>query len=273
MFNIKFLLALLALLLIITLILILINCFKKDYLNDNNNNQRIPKIIYQTWFTKYIPEEILEYRNKMLKKNADYKYYLYDDTDMDNYVRNNFDNNTYLNFNKLKVPTAKADFWRYLILYKTGGIYLDMDSTIDINLNNFINKNEHAILSKEKNEGYFLQWCLIFNKNHPILKEVINLVNYNISNNLYKDDIISLTGPGVYTKAIHNIHNKYFTEPLLWKNKEKNKIYNISNLNYRVHGFDFNNKFTFKDHKLNTLLNKHKKQNKLKYWKNEKKFL
>jgi mannosyltransferase OCH1-like enzyme len=46
------------------------------------------------------------------KKNPDYKYYLFDDLDIDNYVKNNYDNETYNNFNKLKVPTAKANFWR-----------------------------------------------------------------------------------------------------------------------------------------------------------------
>ena len=258
-------------LLICLSLLIIINCFNKDKFI--NNDIIIPKIIYQTWFTKNIPEEILEYRYKMLKKNPDYKYYLYDDIEMNNFVKSNYDNRTYLNFNKLKVPTAKADFWRYLILYKTGGIYLDMDSTIDINLNKFIRKNEHAILSKEKNKDVFIQWCLIFNKNHPILKEVIDLVNYNIDNNLYKNDILNLTGPKIFTKALHNIHNKYFNNALKWNSNEKDEVYNIPNFNYRIHGFDFNNKINFKDNKLNNLLNEHKKQNNLKYWQDEKKFL
>ena len=261
----------LCLALLTTLVLLIINCFNKDKFI--NNNTIIPKIIYQTWFTKDIPNEILEYTNKMLKKNPNYKYYLYDDVDMDNFVKNNYDIKTYTNFKKLKVPTAKADFWRYLILYKTGGIYLDMDSTIDIDLDNFINKNDYAILSKEKNKDIFIQWCLIFNKNHPILKEVINLVNYNIDNKLYENDILNLTGPKVFTKGLHNIHNKYFNYPLMWNSNDKDKIYIIPNFNYRIYGFDFNNKINFKDIKLNNLLNKHKKQNKLKYWKNEKKFL
>ena len=255
--------------LIIIIVLLIINCFKTDKFIDNDII--IPKIIYQTWFTKDIPNEILEYRNKMLKKNPRYKYYLYDDIDMDNFVKNNYDIKTYMNFNKLKVPTAKVDFWRYLILYKSGGIYLDMDSIIDIDLNKFINKNDHAILSKEKNKGIFIQWCLIFNKNHPILKEVINLVNYNIDNNLYKDDILNLCGPKIYTKAIHNIHNKYFNNPLMWENMEKDKGYTIPNFNYRIYGFDFNCKLEFKNKKFSNFLNKHKNENKLKHWTNEKK--
>ena len=261
----------LCLALLITLVLLIINCFNKDKFIDNNII--IPKIIYQTWFTKDIPNEILKYRNKMLKKNPDYKYFLYDDIDMDNFVKDNYDIKTYTNFNKLKIPTAKADFWRYLILYKTGGIYLDMDSTIDIDLNNFINKNDHAIISKEKNKDIFIQWCLIFNKNHPILKEVINLVNYNIDNNLYKDDILNLTGPKIFTKALHNIHNRNFNNPLMWNSNDKDKTYNIPNFNYRIYGFDFNDEINFKDIKLDSLLNEHKKQNNLKYWQDEKKFL
>ena len=56
----------LCLALLITLVLLIINCFNKDKFSDNDIV--IPKTIYQTWFTKEIPNEILEYRNKMLKK-------------------------------------------------------------------------------------------------------------------------------------------------------------------------------------------------------------
>lgn len=232
----------------------------------NEKDTEIPKIIYQTWFTKDIPKEILEYKNEILKKNPDYKYYLFDDLDMDNYVKNNYDIETYNNFNKLKVLTAKADFWRYLILNKTGGIYLDMDSTINIDLNTLINKNDHAIISREKTvpENY-LQWCLIFKKNHPILEETIKLINYYISNNLYSNDIINLTGPKVFSKALNNIHNKYFINPLKWENKE-NKKYNTNTFNYTIYGFDFNEKLTFKNKKLNDLLDKHKKLNNLRHY-------
>lgn len=185
---------------------------------------------------------------------------------MDNYVKNNYDNETYNNFNKLKVPTAKADFWRYLILNKTGGIYLDMDSTINIDLNTLINKNDHAIISKENHKDIYIQCALIFKKNHPILEETIRLVNYQISNNLYSNDIMNLTGPKVFSKALNNIHNKYFINPLKWENKEKDIKYNLTNFNYRIYGIDYNDKFTFKNYKLDNLLNKHKKQNKLKHW-------
>ena len=33
-------------------------------------------------------------------------------------------------YDSLNIGAAKADFWRYLILYKTGGIYIDVDSMI-----------------------------------------------------------------------------------------------------------------------------------------------
>ena len=264
--------------LVLIIILLTINnfCFNKISnfeTKTNNDSQNIPKIIYQTWFTKTIPDNILYFRKKILNLNPDYKYYLYDDNDMENFVKNNYDQLTYNNFKKLKVPTAKADFWRYLILYKNGGIYLDMDSTIDINLNDLINNYDDAIISKEKNKGQFIQWCLIFNKNHPILKETINLVNYNINNNLFTDDILNLTGPGVFTKALQNVHYKNYNEKLNWNDKSYNKFYNKNGFNYRIFGFDFNNKLTFKNNKLDKLLNKQKKEHKLRYWKQERQFL
>jgi mannosyltransferase OCH1-like enzyme len=57
---------------------------------------------------------------------------------------------------------AKADFWRYLVLYKYGGVYIDIDSSIDVPLDSFINGGDCAILSSECGRETFTQWALIF---------------------------------------------------------------------------------------------------------------
>lgn len=241
------------------------NFFSDSY----KREQAIPKRIYQTWFTRKLPSSIESYKNTMLRLNPGYSYHLYDDNDIDEFIRTNYSGRIYTNFKKLKIITSKTDFWRYLILYKFGGIYIDMDSMINTNLY-FINHNDEAIITKEKNPYLYLQWCLMFNKNHPILKEVIDLINYNIENNLYTSDILNLTGPGVYTKAINNVHERFFMKTLNWSSTIKDEKYENNYTSYRIYGFDFNNvgiKFKYK--KLANLLSSHKSSNNLEHWRHE----
>ena len=89
------------------------------------------------------------------------------------------------------------DFWRYLALYKYGGVYLDMDSSIEKPLDDLIKPEDEAIITAEGNSGLYVQWALIFSKGHPILKKTIDLVVTNIKNNNHPNDIHKMTGPNV----------------------------------------------------------------------------
>jgi mannosyltransferase OCH1-like enzyme len=86
----------------------------------------------------------------MMDINKTFEYKLFDDTDMDNFIKNNYNKEIYNCFNSLNIGAAKADFWRYLILYKTGGVYLDIDSIIYGNLNELLD-DECAIITRENN--------------------------------------------------------------------------------------------------------------------------
>ena len=98
----------------------------------------IPKIIYRSWKTQNFHPKIDKQIKKMLDLNKDYEQVIYTDEQVNDYVLSNYDSEVYSAFNKLTVMTAKVDFWRYLILYQKGGIYLDIDSTINSKISTFL---------------------------------------------------------------------------------------------------------------------------------------
>lgn len=218
----------------------------------------IPKKIYQTWKTKNLPPKLVNVRNKISKMNKNYEMLLFDDNDINEWVNINFANTIIqTTFMKLKVGAARADFWRYLILYKNGGIYLDIDSNININLNNFIQEDDTAIISREKNSGtsYFIQWALFFSPQHPILLKTINSCIFNILN---KTDtwLPNLTGPGVFTNSVNIILKKKYnintlnTINLYFLSDEKlNSIFNKKHVNNNVYcrffGYDYNDYLSY----------------------------
>ena len=194
----------------------------------------IPKIIYQTWKTKLLHEKLYIIRDHIQKLNPTYQIILYDDDDMDTFIKTHFDDFTYKCYKQLNVGAAKADFWRYCILYINGGVYLDMDATIIRPLDELIEDDEQCIITREGNLGAFNNWIMIFEKRHPILLNCIKKCCYNITNKT-TNNVCMLTGPhGPFTNAINevliplykNVKHLYFESDsdLMKLNDKKNKI-------------------------------------------------
>ena len=203
----------------------------------------IPKRIYQTWKTKLLPSGISHVIKKMMEINPTYTHYLYDDADMDAFVHDNFPGEISNAYDLLNIGAARADLWRYLILYKYGGVYLDIDAVILKSLDNLICPDESAIITREPFEGLFNQWILIFKRGHPLLREVINQCVRNIQTRS-SNNILHLTGSTVITKMI----NKHLTGLELngdvWHTPDNilERMFNVDDYYYkcRFYGIDMN---------------------------------
>jgi len=208
----------------------------------------IPKNIFQSWISKNLHPEIQKNVDRMKGLNSEYTYHLYTDSEMDEFVNTFYPGKVSECFNRLNIPVAKVDFWRYLVLYKYGGVYVDLDSSIDVPLDDFIDDKDEAIITAETNPNTFVQWALIFDKEHPILKKVIELIVDNIENNSYPNDILQMTGPQVYSRAIMSLHYNLFGEELHFNKIDSSTDITFfkDSISYRIYGIDYNNKFTFK---------------------------
>ena len=227
----------------------------------------IEKNIFQSWHTKNLHPLVQQKINNFKQMNFDYTYYLYDDNDIDNFVNEHFNGEIAECYNKLNIIVAKVDFWRYLVLYKYGGIYLDMDSSIEKPLDELIKEEDQAIITAEGNPNLYVQWGMIFSKEHPILKRTIELVCNNIKNNSYPNNIHKMTGPTVYTTSINEIHMELFNSIINHGDikRDTDITYELNNTSYRLYGIDYNSYFRFK-HNLNHLLYNNKK-----HWRQEEK--
>ena len=183
----------------------------------------IPKIIYQTWKTKELPPGVVAIRKRIQELNPEYTMELFDDNDIDDFIKTNFNEKIYSCFSQLNVGAAKADFWRYCILYKNGGVYLDIDSEITAPLRDLIQDTDQCIITREKNPGIFCNWILIFEPKHPIMIKTILNCCHNIIHRS-SSDLLYLTGPrGPYRKAILDTAN-----PIYRLHIKPNDIYNES---------------------------------------------
>lgn len=157
-------------------------------------NPVIPLNIYQTWHTKDLPPLMKNAVNKIIYNNPRFNYQLFDDDDCRNFIKDNFDSSVLNAFDSLIPGAYKADLWRYCILYKNGGVYLDIKYA-PVNGFKFINlmEKEHWVLDMDKNGIY--NALIVCKPNNEILLRAINKVVENVKNRFYGSNCLHPTGP------------------------------------------------------------------------------
>ena len=206
----------------------------------------IPKNIYQSWHTKKLHSKVQEHVIEVLKKNnPDYTHEIYTDEEIDKYVHDNFDGEIVECYDKIDIIVAKVDFWRYLILYKQGGIYLDIDSSINKPIKDFIKEDDEAFITRESGDKFYAQWALFFAKEHPIMKKTIELVVDNIKNNRHPHDIHKMTGPTVFTRAVNVVSNGIDIVSNCTFYGNKDGTYEVEGRKYRIFGKDYGGNLSF----------------------------
>jgi len=162
----------------------------------------IQKIIFQTYKTSNLPFITRWHIYWLKRRNPEYDYQFYDDERIDVFIRNEYGDEVYALYKRINIGAAKADFFRYAVLYKKGGVYLDIDSLITKRIDSFIMPEDNAVIAFESNLNFYVQWVLFYEAGHPILKQTMEDVINNLKENKYPHDSHQMTGPTAYTLAI-----------------------------------------------------------------------
>lgn len=189
----------------------------------------IPKLIHQIWFQgkENIPDHLKVYHQSWVENNPDYNVIVWDEKNINKEVNLFFDieiRNMYYSYPNM---IQKIDLAKYIILYKYGGIYIDMDSKSLKRINDSLFEHYDLIVSKLPDKMIF-KFLLMFG-GISIFKETINngaiiatpenkaildtiyeakknkdSIYKNINKTLY---VYITTGPICLTNAIYN-HKK-----------------------------------------------------------------
>ena len=188
----------------------------------------IPKQIHQTFFRRTpLHPRIEENIASLTAKNPGWTYNFYVNEDFPDFIKQHYGQDMLNTFNLINPSygAARADLFRYLLIYAVGGVYLDIKSSVSMPLDT-LTAGKHYILShwakvpkgmfpeNEPEFGEFQQWHVIAAPKHPFLEAVIERVVRNIHDPANRElsgklGVIRITGPVPYTEAILPILHKH----------------------------------------------------------------
>jgi mannosyltransferase OCH1-like enzyme len=200
------------------------------YYRVSAGNCLIPNSVYQTWETNTLGRTHLKGLEKFRQLNPDYSFELFDNEKMSSYMKEFYGSNSiYEVFDNARFGPLKADIWRYCILYQRGGVYFDINKSLNLPLRELIGTNDRAVISFEQNrvkasidweapteirsrlqhpELIIINWGMAFTKGHPFLRTTIQniLADYPkwklkmVAN--VKDAVTRFSGPLMLTRSI-----------------------------------------------------------------------
>jgi len=188
----------------------------------------IPKLIHQTTGNPAkLGDVYLNNIKDITNLNPLWEYKIYSDDDCCDFIYDNYGEeflNIYLSIDP-KYGAARADLFRYLVIYEKGGLYLDIKSTCYKPLDENIKPDDTLILShwpsslhgidipltgfhKEFLIPEFQNWFILASQHNRIIESVVTEVVKNLeSYSPFRDGVgiratLSTTGPITFTKSI-----------------------------------------------------------------------
>ncbi|KAK6342017.1 membrane-bound alpha-1,6- mannosyltransferase Initiation-specific [Orbilia blumenaviensis] len=172
-----------------------------------------PKRIYQTWKTASLPPIAYDRQTSWILTNPSHKYTLLSDATASQYVRENFNStdpyivHLYENFPQ---RILAADLLRYLIAYKSGGLYVDIDTICNTPIEKWLSDSitdipgikieeinlvvgleldvmdaerypdDWVVKNKFSERIQFLQWSVYAKPGHEVLRRMISSIQETV---------------------------------------------------------------------------------------------
>jgi len=178
-----------------------------------NNDTKIPKVIYRTSAHDMfcLPHMVWDLYRKEKEINSNYEHIYFDDFQCEAFISMVYGLRIRDLYLKL-VPTAfRADFFRYLLLYEKGGIYMDFTQHSLVPMDNIIKDYKEVYVSDFYSVNEKVPRCALYQayiatvKGTPLLELAINTCIEHIETQYYGEHTLDITGPAMLGKCFRKL--------------------------------------------------------------------
>jgi len=168
-----------------------------------NYNSIVPLDIYQTWYTKDLPQHMRDRVELLKSQNPKFNHHLYDDNDCRDFIKNHFKPDVLMAYDSLIPGAYKADLWRLCVLFINGGIYMDI-KLICVNGFKLIELTENNHFVKDRPINSIFNSLMVSQKGNIFLFKAIRQIVKNVQNKYYGNTPLCPTGPQLLGNLIIN---------------------------------------------------------------------
>jgi len=225
---------------------LLYNFFKNLYEENNFSaieqgiDLKIPKIIHQIWLGSPVPESFIALQNSWIEKHIgrEWSYKLWTDEDVESFGLYNQEF-----YDETDNYGVKSDILRWEIIYRYGGVYVDMDYECLASLDSFHYTYDFYTALQPLDTLFVQLGAALFGSRpgHPILKHCIE----TIKDDWHLHGAPKKTGPVHFTKSFYACANQngnkdiafpaFYFYPLGCRETQENRKGWIAQGSYAIH--------------------------------------
>jgi len=161
----------------------------------------IPYKIFQTWRDS-TPHRTISHTINLVKFwNGDAEYTYYDNIAQ----KHSIDATDVLNaYNNLIPGAYRADLWRYYMLCKHGGVYIDAKLVQIAAFRQYLDEYELVIV-KDRNTGCVYNGFICAKAGHPLVASAMAQCIANIAAESYGENPLDITGPQIFGRCYNRM--------------------------------------------------------------------
>jgi mannosyltransferase OCH1-like enzyme len=189
-----------------------------------------PLNIYQTWHNNKVDPKMKQCIDKLKATNPEFNHYFYNQEQCFSFIKENFPQEVADAYDSLIPYAYKSDLWRYCVLYKLGGVYLDVKFYTTQSLFGIINKYPEIFVKyvpkKILKESYIDKQIQIYNgfmvspPNNSIFKSMIDAIVKNTKEKNYTEGPLDITGPMLLANIVMKIKPPEYINEMLFTLKD-----------------------------------------------------
>ena len=162
-----------------------------------------PKRIYQLWHSiENVSDQMIQ-RTKVLKtQHPEFEYHLFFLDSAREFIQENFESKVWTAFDSIIPFAFKSDLWRYCMLYKYGGIYLDMkyECTNGFRFSQLDTTQEYYVFDVDQTSIY--NGFIVAKPNNRIFLHTINQIVKYTRERFYGENDLVVTGTGLLGQMV-----------------------------------------------------------------------
>lgn len=174
--------------------------YENNYVNNISNITQIPKKIHQVWMGGTLPHKYRILSESWKKHHPTWEYRLWTDKDVEGFGLKNRDL-----FYRAKNMGHRSDIFRYEILNRHGGVYVDTDFECLKPFDDLMYLDFFTGISYDTKMVLYVGLIATI-PGHPIIRKCIDsIINYE-GNSAFS--IMDVTGPYHFTRCFYDTVNK-----------------------------------------------------------------